>query len=126
MAHYAKVKDGVVVDVIVAEASYFDDFVDNSPGEWIQTSYNTYGNAHKQGGTPLRANYAGIGFTYDKTADVFIPPKPLNGGTWIIDTNTYLWKRPVDYPTDGQSYRWDENSYQNDNTTGWVVKSSEE
>ena len=62
MAHYAKVRDNIVTQVIVAEASFFDTFVDTEPGEWIQTSYNTHGGVHSLGGTPLRKNYAGIGF----------------------------------------------------------------
>ena len=65
MAHYAKVNDGIVETVIVAEPEFFNTFVDNTPGKWIQTSYNTYGGEHKLGGTPLRKNFAGLGFTYD-------------------------------------------------------------
>ena len=75
MAHYAKVVNGIVEKVIVAEAEFFDTFVDDSPGQWIQTSYNTRGGAHILGGTPLRKNYASIGGTYDATRDAFIPPK---------------------------------------------------
>ena len=81
MSHFAKVVDGKVTQVIVAEADFFTTFVDSSPGEWIQTSYNTIGNAHTQGGTPLRGNYAGIGFTYDRENDVFIAPKPADNAT---------------------------------------------
>ena len=73
MAHYAKVENGIVTKVIVAEADYFDTFVDDSPGKWIQTSYNTYGGVHSDGGTPLRKNFAGVGYTYDSTRDAFIP-----------------------------------------------------
>ena len=76
MAHYAKVEDSLVTKVIVAEPEFFDTFVDSSPGKWIQTSYNTYGGVHSDGGTPLRKNYAGIGFTYDATKDAFIAPQP--------------------------------------------------
>jgi hypothetical protein len=76
MGHFAKVVDGVVTQVIVAEPEFFDTFVDSSPGTWLQTSYNTIGGVHTQGGTPLRKNYAGIGYTYDATRDAFIPPKP--------------------------------------------------
>ena len=88
MAHFAKVVDGVVAQVIVAEPEFFDTFVDSSPGEWIQTSYNTRGNQHPEG-RPLRGNFAGIGFTYDREKDVFIPPKPE--GDWTLDETTYLW-----------------------------------
>ena len=89
MSHFAKVVNGVVTQVIVAEPEFFDTFVDSSPGKWIQTSYNTYGNQHRLDGTPLRGNFAGIGFTYDREKDVFIPPKPE--GDWTLDETTYLW-----------------------------------
>jgi hypothetical protein len=93
MGHFAKVVDGKVTQVIVAEADFFQTFVDSSPGEWIQTSYNTIGNQHTQGGTPLRGNYAGIGYTYDRTNDVFIAPKPADNAT--LNTTTWLWEVPV-------------------------------
>ena len=89
MAHFAKVQDGVVVQVIVAEPEFFESFVDTSPGEWIQTSYNTRGGVHLNGGEPLRKNYAGIGFTYDRERDAFIPPKPE--GSWNLDEESCLW-----------------------------------
>ena len=111
MAHYAKVNNGVVDKVIVAEADFFDTFVDSSPGTWIQTSYNTYGNQHKLGGTPLRGNYAGIGYTYDATNDVFYAPKPYP--SWILNESTWLWEAPIPMPTDGKDYIWDEA------TTNW-------
>ena len=93
MAHFAKVVDGKVSQVIVAEPEFFTTFVDSSPGEWIQTSYNTIGNKHTLGGTPLRGNYAGIGFTYDRTNDVFIAPKPADNAT--LNTTTWLWEVPA-------------------------------
>ena len=89
MSHFAKVVDGIVTQVIVAEPEFFDTFVDSSPGEWVQTSYNTFGGQHKLGGTPLRKNYAGIGFTYDRVRDAFIPPKPE--GDYVLDEETCLW-----------------------------------
>ena len=92
MGHFAKVVDGKVTQVIVAEPDFFKTFVDSSPGEWIQTSYNTIGNAHTQGGTPLRGNFAGIGYTYDKENDVFYSPKPTENAT--LDTETWLWNIP--------------------------------
>jgi len=113
MAHFAKVTDGKVTKVIVAEQEFFDTFVDTSPGEWIQTSYNTYGNQHTQGGTPLRGNYAGVGYTYDKTNDVFYEPKPY--ASWIINESTWLWEAPVSKPDDGKNYKW------NESTTSWDV-----
>jgi hypothetical protein len=73
---------------------------------WVQTSYNTYGNQHKLGGTPLRGNFAGIGYTYDATNDVFYAPKPY--ASWILNESTWLWEAPVAYPTDGKVYIWDE------------------
>jgi len=108
MAHFAKVNNNIVEQVIVAEPEFFETFVDTSPGEWIQTSYNTYGNQHLLGGTPLRGNYAGIGFTYDKINDVFYEPKPYQ--SWILDTETWNWKAPVAYPTDGKRYTWNEST----------------
>jgi len=89
MSHFAKVLDGKVVQVIVAEQEFFNTFVDTTPGNWIQTSYNTYGNQHSQGGTPLRGNYAGIVYTYDAVNDVFIPPKPYETAT--LNTDTWTW-----------------------------------
>ena len=112
MSHYAKVTDGKVTQVIVAEAEFFNTFVDSSAGEWIQTSYNTHGGVHVNGGTPLRKNYAGIGYTYDRTRDAFIPPQPF--ASWTLNDETCLWDAPTPMPTDGKTYRW------NEDTTTWV------
>ena len=118
MAHFAKVQDGIVTQVIVAEPEFFNTFVDSSPGEWIQTSYNTRGGVHyapnsndPDGGEALRKNYAGIGFTYDRDRDAFIPPRPY--ASWTLNDSTCLWDAPVSYPTDGQNYIW------NEDTTNW-------
>ena len=111
MAHFAKVVDGIVTQVIVAEPEFFETFVDSSPGEWIQTSYNTHGGVHANGGTPLRKNYAGIGYSYDRTKDAFIPPKPF--ASWVLNDDTCLWDAPTSRPTDGKPYTWDEA------TTSW-------
>jgi len=108
MGHFAKVVDGKVTQVIVAEPEFFTTFVDSSPGEWIQTSYNTYGNQHTQGGTPLRGNYAGIGYTYDSQKDAFYAPKPHQ--SWILNESTFLWEAPVQMPDDGKLYQWDEST----------------
>lgn len=105
MAHFAKVVDSKVVQVIVAEPEFFQTFVDSSPGEWVQTSYNTQGGQHPEG-RPLRKNYAGIGYTYDKARDAFIPPQPY--ASWILNEDTCLWDAPVAMPTDGNAYEWDE------------------
>ena len=157
MGHYAKVRQGKVIKVIVADASFFDDFIDDSPGTWIQTSYNTRGNIHYRpnsnepsptlymengGGTyesyelasasiaegsgslpitssdtsktlALRGNYAGIGFTYDRTHDAFYAPQPYN--SWTLNTGSFLWESPVARPTGDAtgsytgSYSWDED-----------------
>jgi len=112
MAHFAKVVNGVVERVIVAEPEFFDTFVDTTPGEWIQTSYNTLGGVHKLGGEPLRKNYAGVGYIYDKELDAFYHPQPYP--SWTLDTETCLWNAPVAPPTDGEQYKWDEQ------TTNWV------
>jgi hypothetical protein len=106
MSHFAKVTDGKVTQVIVAEKEFFDTYVDSTPGEWIQTSYNTQGGVHKLGGTPLRGNYAGIGYTYDRTNDVFYAPQPY--ASWVLNNTTWSWEAPVAMPTDDKRYTWDE------------------
>ena len=111
MAHWAKCVDGKVVSVIVAEAEFFDTFVDSSPGAWIKTSYNTIGNKHTQGGTPFRGNYAGVGYHYDPVADAFYAPQPYP--SWVLSPLTFLWEAPVAMPADGKSYEWEEA------TTSW-------
>ncbi len=107
MSHYAKVVDGIVQQVIVAEESFFETFVDDTPGEWVQTSYNTRAGQHPEG-RPLRKNYAGIGYTYDKDRDAFIPPKPYP--SWILNEDTCLWDPPVPYPDENSIYIWNELS----------------
>ena len=77
-----------------------------------RTSYNTHGNVHSGGGTPLRKNYAGIGYTFDAGRDAFIPPQPY--ASWLLDEDTCLWNAPVPYPDDGERYQWDEA------TLSWV------
>jgi len=99
MSHFAKVVNGIVTQVIVAEPEFFETFIDSSPGEWIQTSYNTRGGQHPEG-RPLRKNFAGIGFTYDAERDAFIPPKPpvqeltRTNQTidWTLNEQTCLWE----------------------------------
>jgi hypothetical protein len=107
MSHFAKALDGTVVQVIVADTEFFDTFVDTSAGEWIQTSYNTYGNQHPNN-TPLRGNFAGIGYTYDRDNDVFYAPQPFP--SWTLNETTWLWEAPVAYPDDGKTYKWNEDS----------------
>ena len=106
MTHFAKVLNDQVVNLMVAEPEFFDTFVDSSPGEWIQTSYNTRGGVHLLGGTPLRKNFAGVGYSYDRTRDAFIPPQPYP--SWRLNAETCLWDSPTPYPTDGGMYAWDE------------------
>ena len=117
MAHFAKVNNGIVEQVIVAEPEFFDTFVDTSPGQWIQTSYNTRGGVHYNPETnqpsadqtkALRKNYAGIGYTYDAQRDAFIPPKPYP--SWVLNETSCLWESPVPYPTDGGRYTWNEQT----------------
>ena len=112
MAHYAKVNDGIVEQVIVAEAEFFDTFVDSSPGQWIQTSYNTSGGVHANGETPLRKNYAGIGHTYDSVRDAFYTSQPFP--SWTLVEASCMWEAPTAYPSDGKTYKWVEDS------TSWV------
>ena len=107
MSHFAKALDGTVVQVIVADTEFFDTFVDTSAGEWIQTSYNTYGNQHPNN-IPLRGNFAGIGYTYDRDNDVFYAPQPYP--SWTLNETTWLWEAPVAYPDDGKTYKWNEDS----------------
>ena len=125
MAHFAKVENGIVTDVIVADQTFIDSGVVGDPSLWVQTSYNTYGNVHyapsppaepgtPDGETPIRANYAGIGYTYDPNytigdyVGVFYAPQPYP--SWILNTETFLWEAPVAMPTNGKSYAWNEES----------------
>ena len=127
MAHFSKVLNGKVVNVIVADPEFFETFVDESPGEWIQTSYNTFGGIHYQPNsrTPsenqskaLRKNFGSVGYTYDRIKDAFIPPKPYS--SWVLNEQTCLWESPVSYPTDGEDYYWDEV------TLSWIAATVEE
>lgn len=108
MAHFAKVVDGKVSQVIVAEPEFFDTFVDSSPGDWIQTSINTTHGVHRLGGTPLRKNYASIGYSYDSILDAFIPPKPFP--SWTLNEEICDWEPPVARPTDDKNYLWNEST----------------
>jgi hypothetical protein len=112
MAHYAKVEDGIVTQVIVAEQDFIDSGVAGDPSTWIQTSYNTRNGVHVLGGTPLRKNYAGIGYIYDADLDAFLPPKPHP--RWVVDEATGTWVAPTPRPDDENSYMWD------DKTDAWV------
>ena len=105
MAHYANVIDGIVESVIVAEA----DYIETLEGTWIQTSYNTAAGEHSLGGTPLRKNYAGIGYVYDSGRDAFYLPRPYP--SWTLNETSCLWEAPVAYPQDTESiYEWKEEN----------------
>ena len=113
MSHFAQIdENNIVTQVIVIEQDVVDSGLFGDPASWIQTSYNTSGGVHLLGGTPLRKNYAGIGYTYDNTRDAFIPPKPYN--SWVLNEDTCLWEAPTPMPVDGKIYNWDEA------TTSWV------
>lgn len=116
MSHFAQIDtNNIVTQVIVVEQDVIDSGLFGSPESWIQTSYNTYGGVHRLNGTPLRKNYAGLGYSYDSTRDAFIPPKPFN--SWVLDENTCLWQAPVTRPTDGKPYTWNEASLTWEETT---------
>lgn len=114
MAHFAKVVNGIVTQVIVAEPEFFESFIDSSPGEWVQTSYNTRGGQHTLGGTPMRKNYAGVGYSYDRTRDAFIPPQPYP--SWVLDEASCLWNPPIPRPSGVGPLDWDES------TQSWVAR----
>jgi hypothetical protein len=106
MSHFAKIENGIVTQVIVVEQDFINTGVLGDPSLWVQTSYNTLGGKHLLGSTPLRGNYAGVGYTYDKNLDVFIPPQPY--ASWILNETTYQWEAPINYPNDNKLYKWDE------------------
>lgn len=113
MAHYAKVLEGRVLTVIVVnDDTFWNSFTDTSPGTWIQTSYNTRGGVHYDAngipdeGTPLRKNFAAVGYSYDSQCDAFIPPKQFS--SWTLNEETCLWQPPTPYPSDGRDYEWNE------------------
>lgn len=130
MAHFAKVVEGKVTKVIVAEQEFIDNFVDETPGRWIQTSYNTRGGVHYEpnSDTPsedqskaLRYNYALIGGIYDRINDAFYETQ--KHASWILNTESFIWEPPIAYPDDGEVYHWNEEAYQADNTEGWELDS---
>ena len=112
MSHFAKVENGIVKNVIVAEQDFIDSGAVGDPAMWIQTSYNTRNGVHygqdgkADKGVALRGNYAYIGGHYDAVNDVFYPPQPYP--SWTISAPEWRWVAPVPYPTDGKQYVWDE------------------
>jgi hypothetical protein len=136
MAHYAFLNENnIVTEVITGKdendtailddgETWEDHYATFRPGQTCKrTSYNTHRNEHLSGGTPFRGNYAGIGFSYDATNDIFLPPKHYD--SWVLDTATAGWKAPVDYPSDAnqdmdtslpvKNYDW------NEETQSWDV-----
>jgi hypothetical protein len=113
MSHFAQIdENNIVTQVLVIEQDVIDTGLFGDPASWIQTSYNTYGGVHRLGGTPLRKNYAGIGYKYDAGRDAFYEPKPH--ASWILNEDTCWWEAPTPMPTDDKMYTWDED------TTSWV------
>ena len=122
MASFAKLNNNIVerVESVVNEVlkdsngieqenigiEFLKTLYNESNAIWKQTSYNTHGGVHSNGGTPFRKNHAGIGYTYDANRDAFISPKPYN--SWILNEQTCNWEAPVVYPTDGSRYKWNE------------------
>ena len=112
MSHYAQVEQGIVTRLIVAEAEVL---ATGLWGEgWVQTSYNTHGGIHAHGGAPLRKNYAGMGYTYDRVRDAFIPPQTYP--SWVLNDVTCLWEAPVAKPDPRKLYNWDEA------TVNWIER----
>jgi hypothetical protein len=117
MSHFAKVQDGSVVNVIVAELDFFESFIDDSPGEWIQTSYKTFQGQHlgednlPYDGVAIRGNYANVGMIYDKALDVFYWPQPFP--SWGFNQEKYRWDPPIPCPGGelaiGTHYEWNED-----------------
>jgi|TARA_R110000824_G_scaffold283046_2_gene471375 hypothetical protein len=122
MAHFAKIENNIVTNVIVAEQEFIDEW--HSDETWVQTSYNTRGGIHygqdgnSDGVVALRGNYAGIGYTYDTDNDVFYTPQPY--ASWTLDETVWQWVCPLTYPDNNKMYHWDEDLHQSDNTKGWV------
>lgn len=117
MSSFAEIdENNIVIRVIVAEQDFIDSGAVGDPSRWIQTSFNTRGGVHMNGGIPLRKNFAGIGMTYDPIRDAFIPPKPYN--SWILNEDTCWWQPPTSKPDVGEGYypRWDEE------TISWKIK----
>ena len=119
MAHWAELdENNIVTRVLVGDNNDpagdegYQWLIDNLGGKWVKTSYNTIAGQHTLGGTPLRGNYAGIGYSYNEELDAFIPPKPFE--SWTLNTEKYNWDAPKAYPTDGKFYTW------NEETQNWI------
>ncbi len=117
MAHFAKIENGLVTRVIVADQEYIDSYIDTTPGRWIQTSYNTRGGIYYTPNTStpdadqskaLRKNYAAVGYTYDDQRDAFISPKPF--ASWVLNEQSCIWEPPVPKPISDIDHSWDEDN----------------
>jgi hypothetical protein len=121
MGHFAKVTNGKVTNVIVAEQDFIDSYIDNQPGKWVKTSFNIHaGVYYGTDGQPVsnqaeaiaedegrqRKNFAAVGFNFDGTG--FYEPQPYD--SWTLNSSTYLWEAPVAYPDDGNDYEWNEEA----------------
>lgn len=106
MSHFAKIVNGIVTQVIVAEQDTINTGAFGDPAQWVQTSYNTKANQHPEG-RPLRKNYANVGFVYDEVRDAFYPQQPFP--SWVLDEETCLWTPPIPIPSSGY-YLWNEES----------------
>lgn len=122
MAHFAKVTGGVVENIIVAEQDFIDSGAVGDPAQWVQTSFNTRGGVYynPETGEPsqdqtkaLRKNSASIGGAYDPVRDAFIPSKPFS--SWVLNEFSCTWEAPIQKPSDGQLYFW------NEETVSWVL-----
>ena len=138
MSHFAEVIDGKVVRVIVAEQDFINSGAVGDKKNWIQTSYNTRQGIHygthangaylPDGKSPLRGNYAGVGYEYNSELDVFVSAKPEGCDSWTINKTKYMYESPLGVmPNDanialGQYYEWDEDAYKANNQTGWILK----
>lgn len=117
MSHFAQLdENNIVTQVLVIEQDVIDTGLFGDPASFVQTSYNTQGGVHLLGGTPLRKNYAGIGYTYDPQRDAFYAPQPYP--SWTLNEDTCIWEAPTPRPNDGKIYIWDEA------TTSWTEVTS--
>jgi hypothetical protein len=141
MAHFAKIgSNNIVEEVLVVNNDVITDsdgneqeqlgidFLSNLTGHsnWKQTSYNTRAGSHTAGGTPLRKNYAVVGYIYDATKDAFYETQPFS--SWTLNETSCMWEAPLSLPSDASDeilYQWDEDAYQADNTKGWVLREFE-
>ena len=101
MSYFAKVVNGKVVEVQVASQEFMDSYVDTSPGTWIETWEEPKGKSQ-------RYHYASIGGNYNKSDDAFYGNSPFP--SWVLNKKTYVWEAPVEYPSDGKTYQWDEEN----------------